>query len=155
MTSKCYLVFFYFAIASFGQTYTVQTIAGSGTVGLLGGGFSGDGGSATSAMLSQPMGVAWDGSNNTLIVADTGNGRLRRLLVDGTITSLNVRITRPQAPAVDSSGNVYIDESSVTAIVRIAPSGQAATIAGDGYPTGLRLGLLDTSRVSSQSRAGF
>ena len=133
------------APTAFSQVYTVETIAGSGSTGLLGGGFSGDGGSATSSMLSQPMGVAWDGSNNTVIVADTGNGRIRRVLGDGTITSFNVRITRPQAPAVDSLGNIYIDESRFDGIVRITPSGQAATIAGYNLPAGLQIGSLESS----------
>jgi trimeric autotransporter adhesin len=49
----------------------IYTIAGNGT-----GGFSGDGGPATSAELNYPSGVAVDGAGN-LFVADTNNGRVR------------------------------------------------------------------------------
>ena len=51
----------------------ISTVAGSGTQG-----FSGDGGSATSAKLSQPNGVAVDSSGN-LFIADSGNQRIRRV----------------------------------------------------------------------------
>jgi sugar lactone lactonase YvrE len=50
---------------------TIATVAGMGT-----GGFAGDGGPATSAMLSYPAGVAVDGSGN-LFVADSDNKRVR------------------------------------------------------------------------------
>jgi hypothetical protein len=45
----------------------IYTVAGDGT-----GGFSGDGGPATSAELYYPGGVAADGGN--LLIADPGNG---------------------------------------------------------------------------------
>ena len=46
-------------------------MAGNGTQG-----FSGDGGPATNAELSDPDGVAVDAAGN-LVIADTGNGRIR------------------------------------------------------------------------------
>ena len=49
----------------------IYTIAGTGT-----GGFSGDGGPATSAELSDPTGVAVDGAGN-LLIADFDNCRIR------------------------------------------------------------------------------
>ena len=51
----------------------ISTVAGDGR-----GGYSGDGGTATAARLSNPAGVAVDGSGN-LYIADTGNHRIRRL----------------------------------------------------------------------------
>src|SRR5207249_965074 len=47
-------------------------VAGSGT-----GGFSGDGGLATKAMLAGPMGLAWQPEG--LYIADSGNKRIRRV----------------------------------------------------------------------------
>ena len=58
----------------YGQAMTagdIYTVAGDGT-----GGFSGDGGPATSAELDYPAGVAVDGAGN-LVIADTGNNRVR------------------------------------------------------------------------------
>ena len=58
----------------YGQAMTagdIYTVAGDGT-----GGFSGDGGPATSAELDSPYGVAVDGAGN-LVIADTDNNRVR------------------------------------------------------------------------------
>ncbi len=52
-------------------TRIISTIAGTGTVG-----FSGDGGPATNAKVSQPAGLAFDTSGN-LYIADFGNYRIR------------------------------------------------------------------------------
>ena len=58
----------------YGQPVTagdIYTVAGTGT-----GGFSGDGGPATTAELQNPQGVAVDHAGN-LLIADTGNNRIR------------------------------------------------------------------------------
>ena len=54
-------------------TGIVTVVAGNGTEG-----FSGDDGLATNAQLSQPFGVAVDGSGNVYI-ADSGNNRIRKV----------------------------------------------------------------------------
>lgn len=53
---------------------TIRTIAGMNQAG-----FSGDGGPATDASLSQPVAVAIDENGNTVFVADFGNQRVRKL----------------------------------------------------------------------------
>ncbi len=52
---------------------TIVTVAGTGVEG-----FSGDGGPATSAKLSLPLGVAFDAAGD-LFIADTHNDRIRRV----------------------------------------------------------------------------
>src|SRR5690348_6880255 len=49
--------------------------------------FSGDGGQATSAVLWSPRGVAVDAAGN-IFVADTGNAKIRKVAIDGTITTV-------------------------------------------------------------------
>ena len=59
-------------------TGVITTVAGFGPTGYGGGGFSGDEGDATSAMLSFPTGVALDGVGN-LYIADAGNHRILKV----------------------------------------------------------------------------
>lgn len=61
---------------------TVTTIAGDGTSGFLG-----DNGLATSARLDLPSGVRVR-PDGTVVVADSGNGRIREIGRDGRITTL-------------------------------------------------------------------
>ncbi len=61
----------------------IQTIAGT----PLSSGFSGDGGLAINAKLSQPASVSIDADGN-LYIADTSNHRIRKISVDGIITTV-------------------------------------------------------------------
>ncbi len=96
----------------------ISTVAGTGTPG-----FSGDGGRATAAQLSQPNATAVDAAGN-IYIADMGNHRVRRVAPDGTITTIagNGQIGRgaegipatqsplnyPSSVAVDNNGDVII-----------------------------------------------
>jgi Bacterial Ig-like domain (group 3)/NHL repeat len=66
-------------------TGTISTIAGSGAASFPGG-FSGDGATATSALLSKPSGVSIDAAGN-LYIADTDNQRIRQIS-GGTIATV-------------------------------------------------------------------
>ncbi|MGP0019574.1 MAG: hypothetical protein ACLPHP_13465 [Candidatus Sulfotelmatobacter sp.] len=68
---------------------SIQTIAGNGTYG-----FSGDGGSATSAELAHPLGVA-GGSAGSLFIADSENSRVRQLLSTVTVALVPASATLP------------------------------------------------------------
>ena len=61
------------------------------------GGFSGDGGPATSAQLNDPQGVAVDGAGD-LFIADTFNNAIREVTPAGTITT----VVNSAAPAAAS-----------------------------------------------------
>ena len=114
------------------------------------GGFSGDGGQATSAQLYSPQGVAVDGAGD-LFIADTFNNAIREVTPDGTIsTVVNAagangttppsggetpgpatasKLSGPAAVAIDSSTNtLYIADthnSKVAAVTGLAESGSA------------------------------
>jgi len=61
----------------------ITTVAGNGTYG-----YSGDGGAATNAALNYLEGVAVDATGN-LLIADTGNNRVRKVVIQGPTLPLN------------------------------------------------------------------
>jgi sugar lactone lactonase YvrE len=60
------------------RTGMITTVVGSGETGSCCGGFSGDGGPATSATLNLPRGVTFDAAGN-MFIADSGNHRIRKV----------------------------------------------------------------------------
>jgi uncharacterized protein (TIGR03437 family) len=99
----------------------LTAIAGTGTSG-----FSGDGGPALTAQLSAPSGIAI-GTNGTLLVADSGNNRIRSLT--------------PAAAAPETATVAVVNAASLAA-GPIAP-GEIITVFGTGFdPANTRL-LLD------------
>lgn len=123
-------------------TGTITTVAGNGNVG-----FSGDGGAATSARLSNPQGVTVDGAGN-LFIADTGNQRVRRVDPSGAISTVagdgslgfsgdggpatGAGLANPIGVASDRSGNLFIADSGNRRVRRVDLAGTITTVAGDG-----------------------
>jgi hypothetical protein len=115
-------------------------VAGNGVQG-----FAGDGGSAVSAELNGPQGVAV-GGDGTVYIADTGNQRVRAVIA-GTISTFAGNGVRgfagdggvataaefsvPVALAVDASGALLVCDSGNQRVRRIA-GGVITTIAGNG-----------------------
>jgi hypothetical protein len=60
---------------------TIETVAGNGMAG-----FSGDGGPAAQALLDSPYGLTFDGAGD-LFIADANNTRIRRIGLDGIIST--------------------------------------------------------------------
>lgn len=135
-------------IGSFASVWSLDL--GTDTIHLLAGasgatGFGGDGGSAYSAAVNQPEGLAFDSQGN-LFLADAGNNRVREI-ASGAITtvaggyigdghkgtdasldfaSLGNHIT------FDGSGNLYIADLSNHRIRKVSPKGVITTVAGNG-----------------------
>jgi uncharacterized protein (TIGR03437 family) len=121
---------------------TIRTIAGNGIQG-----FSGDGGPATAAQLSQPYRVAVDGAGN-LYIADYGNNRIRKVNTSGIISTVagngavgfsgdgglatSATLNGPLGVAVDSMGNIYLSDTSNQRVRKVSPSGIITTVAGKG-----------------------
>lgn len=123
---------------------TITTVAGTGTSG-----FSGDGFSATSANLHGPTSIAADASSNLYIV-DAYNYRIRKVTAStGIITTVAGNGTAgytgdgsaataaeitPVGIIVDGSNNLYISDGTNGVIRKVtASTGNISTIAGTGY----------------------
>lgn len=122
----------------------ISTLAGNGT-----GGYSGDGGAATSAKLFTPHGVAVDAAGNVYI-ADTQNNRLRKVAAsDGTIATLagngspafggdggpaaDALLNYVPDVSIDGNGNLYLSDEHNHRVRKItAADGKIATLAGNG-----------------------
>jgi sugar lactone lactonase YvrE len=79
------------------------------------------------AGIRQPEGVACRG--NSLVVADTGNGRLLRYAIAGDTWTPGGEVVLPQLPSpirvdVNSKGEIFALDGSSRKIVRVAPTGE-------------------------------
>jgi sugar lactone lactonase YvrE len=101
----------------------VSTVAGKGTPGYADG-------DRNTALFDTPCGlvVANDGS---VIVADTGNDRLRRIDTQGNVTTLPVTdLSSPIGLAVTHDNFLYVTELDRSRVLQIAPDGTTRVIAG-------------------------
>jgi DNA-binding beta-propeller fold protein YncE/DNA-binding CsgD family transcriptional regulator len=124
-------------------------VAGTGT-----NGFSGDGESATGAMLSlfvfpgmPAQGLAVDKAGNVYI-ADYGNHRVRKVTTDGKITTVagtgsaggtgdggsatEAQLMDPRGLAIDQQGNLYVADSGINRVRMIDAQGKIHAFAGNG-----------------------
>jgi len=109
----------------------ISTIAGTGT-GSDGGGFSGDGDMAVKAQLTYPNGVAI-GPDGSLYLADSGNNCIRRIGINGIITTVAVNGGANHI-AVTADGTLYISDFRNHSIRRVTSDGVIKTVAGNGTP---------------------
>ncbi|KOG76088.1 NHL domain-containing protein [Streptomyces varsoviensis] len=121
---------------------TISTIAGTGVPG-----FAGDGGPAVSAQLNHPYAVAVD-SEGVVYIADADNHRVRRVVADGTISTVagtgaagfggddgpaaSAELNTPVAVAVDGSGGLYVSDQYNHRVRRVVADGTISTVAGTG-----------------------
>lgn len=125
----------------------ISTIAGTPATS---GGYSGDGGQASSATLNYPTDVALDNQGN-LFIADRDNHCIRKVNASGIITTvagiagslnygftgdggsaLSAKLNKPNSISVDAMGNLFISDNSNNRIRRVTSAGIISTIAGNG-----------------------
>jgi sugar lactone lactonase YvrE len=118
---------------------TVTTVAGDGTAGFRDG-------HGADARFNGPIGVAVDGEGR-VIVADTYNDRIRRIAVDGTVSTLagsgipgasdgpgaSALFDTPGGVAVDAAGIIYVADTGNGAVRTISPSGSVETLVWGMY----------------------
>ncbi|MGA2544760.1 MAG: hypothetical protein ABSG78_24690, partial [Verrucomicrobiota bacterium] len=120
--------------------YVFTTVAGTA-------GVSGHANAAgAAASFNQPSGLAVDGHTN-IYVADTGNHTIRKIDINGNVTTLaglagssgfqdgtgaGALFTSPQKVAVDASGNIYVADTGNNT-VRYVTSGGAVTTPAFNY----------------------
>ncbi len=129
-------------IRKISSTGIISTLAGNDTLG-----FSGDGGPASLAQISNPMGLSLD-KNGNLYFADCYNYRIRKITPSGIISTVAGSGTAGysgdggQATAaemyfvyavdVDTANNIYIVDFSNQCVRKVNSSGIISTIAGNG-----------------------
>ncbi len=125
----------------------INTIAGNGTPG-----FSGDGGAATNANMTQPWGV-WADATGNVYISDFGNNRIRVVDPSGNINTIAgnslagtgadggpatapYTLRSPYPVCADAAGNVYIGDYANNRVRIVNTSGTINTFAGGGGTLG-------------------
>lgn len=137
-----------------GQTNRIRKIAVDGTVSTYAGtgDFDYKDGPATQAAFNNPSGIAIDAAGN-LYIADTNNHAIRKVAVDGTVSTLAggksngyvdgigtaAKFTLPQSIVLSPDGNLYISDTGNNTIRKVTLAGVVTTVAGNptaGYADG-------------------
>ena len=116
-------------------------VAGNGKAG-----YSGDGGQATNAQLSGPLGTAI-APDGTLYIADFNNDRIRKVAPNGVITTIAgstggfsgdggpasaAKMNGPFSMALSPAGDLYFVDYGNLRVRKIAANGTISTVAGTG-----------------------
>ncbi|MBL9212314.1 MAG: immunoglobulin domain-containing protein, partial [Opitutaceae bacterium] len=129
-------------------SHAIRRISANGQVTTIAG-LAGTPGSADGpreeARFNFPNGLAVDASGN-IFVADTGNSTIRRIDINGFVTTLAgspgveaavngpggvARFSIPFGLALDTSGNLFVADTGNDLIRRITPAGVVSTVAGN------------------------
>ncbi|MCZ6692119.1 MAG: hypothetical protein O7H41_21240 [Planctomycetota bacterium] len=142
--------------------YRLVPIAGDATSK----GFSGDGGPAIDSRINSPADIALDFFGN-LVIADTGNSRLRAVNLSGAPTTIagvlvgadeiqtlagpGDGLMTPVALAIDASGDIYFADQGTRQIHLIdGTNGNVSSVAGSGlnFASGGDAGQIGAAEIS-------
>lgn len=134
---------------------TITTVAGTGAPG-----FAGDGGAATGAELRGPTGLSVT-PQGSLLIADTGNNRIRMVSPAGIISTragdgrrgfrgdggdaLLASLSSPSAAVAAPGGELLIADAGNNRVRRVSAQATIGTAVGDGTP-----GLVGDQYVSQR-----
>jgi sugar lactone lactonase YvrE len=146
------------------MNHTIRKLAPDGRVTTLAGmaGLKGSSdGIGAAASFNAPIGVTVD-SSGTVYVADSGNHTIRKVTVDGVVSTLagaagtsgNVDgaaalFNAPSGIAVDPAGNVYVADTGNNTIRKVATDGAVSTLAGTAGMPGAMDGNGSAAQFSS------
>lgn len=115
-------------------TGIITTVAGSGPAGQFLGGYGGDGGLATAARLNDPTDVIVDSQSN-LLISDRLNHRIRKVDINGTITTvvgtgvagysgdggsaINAQVNDPTGLGIGDFDNYFIADGNNNVVRRV------------------------------------
>jgi uncharacterized protein (TIGR03437 family) len=126
------------------SNHRVRKVSNGVITTVAGGGTAGDNGSATSAQVNLPIGVAVDSAGNLYIgatdstVRKVSNGVITTVAGNGTIgfhgegdngPATSAQLFLPRAVAVDSAGNLYIADAGAERVRKVS-NGIITTVAG-------------------------
>ena len=129
----------------------IRKVEKQGFIGVFAGtglcGFSGDGGKASSAMLSGYFGGMVFDSAGSLLFADSGNARIRKITANGMISTIvgngtvgysgdggpadQAELRLPAGIALDAAGDLYIADNSSNVVRKVNSAGIINTVAGN------------------------
>ncbi len=165
------------AVDNAGNVYVADTlndiirkVSASGVVTTLAGTVQVAGtnnGVGSAALFNQPYGVAVDAGGN-VYVADTGNGRIRKIATNGLVTTVAgvtgtngyldgptnlAAFNHPYGLCVDAATNIYVADTTDNLIRKIS-GGVVSTIAGDNRTNdlgqGTNFGNVDGTNFSAR-----
>ena len=132
-------------------------------------------GKGAGARFNNPSGIAYAPAGH-LYVSDTGNQIIRRINLDGTVTTVagkagswgftdgtgaNARFSAPIGMCLGADGNLYIADSANHAIRCMTPLGHVSTFAGSPLESGFKPGprlharFLEPTDIVAHPEGGF
>jgi sugar lactone lactonase YvrE len=147
------------------STDTIQKISSTGAVSLVAGSAGQTGtadGNGSNARFNDPSGV-FATSDGSLGVCDNANGTVRRISVDGTVTTLagstvsrgNVdgngsaaTFSSPTSLCQDATGNFYVSDALNNTVRKVTANGTVSTLAGSAGVAGNADGVGASARFN-------
>ena len=116
----------------------IYKISESGQIFLFAGSPGHDGftnGTGTAARFNNPKGIICDRSGN-VYVADTNNNRVRKIDMNGRVTTIAGGFNAPGDVAMAPNGDVIVADTGNHAIYRVTASGKTTLVAGSSGNAG-------------------